>query len=351
MFSELFANLSVAAQRCSSNRGSVPFGQSSQQISGQIERLSSMFEPSLAGLLTQMATAEPPRQRDTIMQDTGQNVGTSGSILEPSFPSQRNGNGNVSSCWRSLGDVSPPAQSDAGLYASEVTRLSVCMHILHAWRHDASTQKLLTLVDQRSSSVFASCSASSLYGRGSDIVKAATGAAAVSQASGTISDLVTLARTRVNVLCTVFVHTCQELLAMQLVNRPRIGIDQNLGNAPHLEFEGTREHFRHVLFVVEVSLHLLQSHLSLLLLGGAGAAPAPGAPRLPLVMQYLKVLQQLTSAVGGKVALAERLSAGGTSASTSSTPGAFAAVRAVDLAYAARAAARVEQSLLELQRL
>jgi len=114
MFSELFANLSVAAQRCSSNRGSVTFGQSSQQICGQIERLSSMFEPSLASLLTQMATAEPPRQRDTIMQDTGQNVGTSGSILEPSFPSQRNGNGNVSSCWRSLGDVSPPAQSDAG---------------------------------------------------------------------------------------------------------------------------------------------------------------------------------------------------------------------------------------------
>merc|ERR1740117_1334873 len=107
-----------------------------------------------------------------------------------------------------------------------------------------------------------------------------SGAAAVSEASGVVSQLVLLARCRVNVLCTVFVHTCQELLAMQLVSRPRVGMDQNLGNAPHLEFEGSREHFRHVLFLVEVSLHLLQTHLSALILGGLGAAPTPGAPRL-----------------------------------------------------------------------
>jgi hypothetical protein len=152
-----------------------------------------------------------------------------------------------------------------------------------------------------------------------------------------------------NTLCTVFVHTCQELLAMHLVSRPRVGADQNLGDAPHLQFEGSREHFRHVLFIVEVSLHLLQTHLAVLILGGQGAAPAPGAPRLALVMQYLRVLQQFTSAVGGKVALAERLSPGG--GTTGATPGAFAAVRAVDLNYAARAARRVEQTLLELQSL
>merc|ERR1719502_369540 len=174
----------------------------------------------------------------------------------------------------------------------------------------------------------------------------------VSEAMGHgIGELVTLARSRVNALCTVFVHTCQELLAMHLVNRPRVGIDQSLGDAPHLQFEGSREQFRHVLFIVEVSLHLMQSHLSALLLGGLSAAPGPAAPRIPLVLQYLSVLQQFTAAVGGKVALAERLPAGGGSGGSSTTPGTFPAVRTIDLVYVARAARRVEQSLKELQSL
>lgn len=341
LFSELFAALCVAVQRCSATPGAAAPGQVPQPMLAQIARIVPMFEPTLGAVLSQMAAAEPPRFRDAVMQDAAQNDAPVGGILEPaaSRPAQAS--------------AVPQNQSDFGLYASESTRLAVCMHILHAWRHDPSTQKLLTLVQAGSCSLAAPQASVTGYGFGSyglglPPVGTMSGAAAVSEASGVVSELVTLARSRVNVLCTVFVHTCQELLAMHLVNRPRVGMDQNLGDAPHLQFEGSREHFRHVLFLVEVSLHLLQSHLSVLILGGIGAAAASGAPRLPLVLQYLRVLQQFTNAVGGKVALAERLPpAGGTAA----TPGAFAAVRAVELLYAARAAGRVEQSLMELQSL
>merc|ERR1712080_500308 len=123
-----------------------------------------------------MATAEPPRCRDAVMQDNDQNNATASSILEPALPRQNrtygyksamNVNygglsgiskdnlkyGHIGGGSNAVRSASPRGQSDFGLYASEGTRLAVCMHILHAWRHDASTMKLLTLVDQGSSSL------------------------------------------------------------------------------------------------------------------------------------------------------------------------------------------------------
>jgi len=351
LFSELFATMSVAVQRCSSAPRQTNVASAPQPMLSQFARLVPMFESALAALLVQMAAAEPPRFRDAVMQDSEQNDATLNGRLQLALPRESLSRVGVPPCGSGVGaSASSQKPNDTGLYASESARLAVCMHILHAWRHDASTQKLLTLVEQWGS-LGTSCAGGSTSsggrGRGWSTEGAVSGAAAVSDASSTVSQLVTLARSRVSILFTVFVHTCQELLAIHLVSRPQAGTAQ-LGEAPHLQFEGSREHFRHVLFIVEVSLRLLQSHLAALILGGVGVTPAPGTPRLPLVLQYLRVLQQFTSAVGGKVALAEPLAPAG---SAGATPGACAAVRAIDLSYTARAAGRVEQSLLDLQSL
>jgi hypothetical protein len=326
LFCELYASLSVAVQKCSGQYGTTAAGQRPQSLLAQIARLAPIFEPALALLLSQMAAAELPRSRDTAMQDAAIN----------DIPDQHSRNPSGQSSAPGVGSsANVLSTNDSGLYASEATRLSVCMHILHAWRHDASTTQILTLLEQcgstRSGLQFGS---SGSLGLAMNLVTPAMGAAAVAESANVVSQLITVARSRVNVLCIAFVHACHELLAVHPVSRPRPGIHQHVGDSPHLQFDGPQELFRHLLFIVEVSLHLLQTHVSALILGGLGAAPTPGAPRMPLVLQYLRVLQQFIATVGGKVVLAEQDK-----------------VRTVDLAYAARAAERVEQSFLQLQSL
>jgi len=137
-----------------------------------------------------------------------------------------------------------------------------------------------------------------------------------------------------------------------------------LRGSPHLCFKGSGEHLRLLLTVVEVALHLLSEHLralaTVVAVGGAAAAsasvatvtgapaaavPATAAPRLPLVVQYLRALRQFAGAAGGAVVPAQDPSgADGAEATGLPVP-----VKAVDLTFAACTAEQVEELLSELQ--
>eukprot|EP00438_Fugacium_kawagutii_P005381 Skav219588 [mRNA] locus=scaffold2589:60128:69957:- [translate_table: standard] len=86
------------------------------------------------------------------------------------------------------------------------------------------------------------------------------------------------------------------------------------GSHQCIHFVGAAMTFRHLLYIVETSLHLLCLHLTLLTaaadLEGSGTgrhAPSlsAGIPRLAVVGQYLRLLIEFAAASGGSVALAD----------------------------------------------
>lgn len=331
LFCNLYASVAIAVQKTGGSQNSVQ----QQQFSAQMSRLASVFEPTLSLLLSQVAATDLPRSRDTVMEEAP-------------------ATGTTELDSRDRPKPASSANPELGLYASEATRLAICIHLLHAWRHDESTTHIRTLVEQSSSSIAHAITPGSMGGAIFSQISS-SGALVTASDSSMVSQLITLARSRVNVLCTVFVHTCHELLSMHPANTKLTGqlAGSELGNfdqrSLHLHFDASRERFTRMLFVVEVSLHLLQTHLSALILGGQGAAPTPGAPRIPLVLQYLRALQQFMITVDYKLALAEQRVPG--REKIVATTGIDAVVRIVDLGFAVRAAGRVEQSLRELQSL
>jgi len=343
LFCNLYASVGVAVQKIRCPHSQVQ----QQQLSAQMARLASIFEPTLSLLLSQMAATDLPKSRDTIMKDAFE-----------SDKVEEIARWDKELFYRDQATRAPIAdqsgQNEAGLYASEATRLSICIHLLHAWRHDECTTHIRTLVEQSSSSIAHSISPGSMGGAMFSRISQ-SGALVTSSDYSMVSQLITLARSRVNVLCTVFVHTCHELLSMhpasnqlggRLAGVELASFDQR---SLHLHFDASRERFMRLLFVVEVSLHLLQTHLSALILGGQGAAPTPGAPRMPLVLQYLRALQHFMTTVDMKLALAEQSIPG--REKSVAAGGMDTVVRLVDLGFAVRAAGRVEQSLRELQSL
>merc|ERR1711920_413831 len=148
---------------------------------------------------------------------------------------------------------------------------------------------------------------------------------------------------------------------LRFVTPTSINGQGSLSGSPHLQFEGSRQHFELLILIVEVSLHLLRSHLVALTaavgIGGAAAAAvsapvsgAPSPPRLALIVQYFRALRQFAGASGGGVAPVEEpsLDMSGFSASSGPRP---APAKVLDLGFAACTAEQVEGLLLELQSL
>lgn len=315
-----------------------------------MSRLAPVFDPALSSLLALFSSLERPSFRDVAMQD--QMGGPNAAALwdRNRRAAAIDAHGQISRPALQAGNMPMDAKSslDQGLYPSEVVQVQVCMHILQAWRHDPTTQQLQVLTEQRSARPTQHHPQQVSAWPAAYLGATPLATAALGINPEIVSQLVTKARARSNLLCLMFVHACNDLLSLHLEKRQHVVAgERRSGDSPHLQFDGSREQFRHLLFIVEVTLHLLQSHLSALLLAGLNAAPAPGAPRLPLVLQHLRVLKQFAAAVGGTVALTARLPQSVARSSESALPPA----RLVDLTYAARSAQHVEQQLLELQNL
>merc|ERR1711937_537632 len=92
--------------------------------------------------------------RDAVMQDAPPNGAVEGSRIEL-FNRER---------ARQATNANLTNQSETGLYASEATRLAICIHLLHAWRHDESTTHIRTLVEQSSSSLAHAINPSAMRG-------------------------------------------------------------------------------------------------------------------------------------------------------------------------------------------
>lgn len=105
----------------------------------------------------------------------------------------------------------------------------------------------------------------------------------------------------------------------------------------HLVFGGSQADLRQLVLVVELSLHLLRLHLSALL-AAADATPGPmGGPRAHIVVPHLEALQRFSATAGGALAPIADLR----EASDDKAPA------AVDLTFASKMAAKVEQLLLD----
>jgi len=335
LFAELWASLCTAAHRCGTAPGAHLSG--AKHPEAMMARLTPVVDPALSALLALYSSLERPSFGDVEMQDYpgGQHHDVLWQQSRRIAAIDARGQAAARPGMQA-GSMAVDAKSvlEQGLYPSEAVKVQVCMHILEAWRYDPVTQQLQVLTDQRSmrSAQSPPPHLAQLFAVNPDM----------------ISQLLTRSRARSNLLCLMFVHACSDLLSLRLVKRQHVVAgERRSGDSPHLQFEGSREQFRHLLFIVEVTLHLLQSNLSALLLAGLNAAPAPGAPRLALVLQHLRVLKQFAAAVGGTVALAARLPQSVVHSSESLLPPA----RMVDLTYAARSAQHVEQQLLELQNL
>ncbi|CAJ1339516.1 unnamed protein product, partial [Effrenium voratum] len=119
--------------------------------------------------------------------------------------------------------------------------------------------------------------------------------------------IVSEARLRSGVLCAVFVHACAALLELRFGE-----LKATEAKGHELHFKSSGPTFRHLLLIVEVSLHLLCLHMTLLtaadLEGNQNPSnPVAGIPRLQVVSQYLRLLIDFASASGGSVALTSRI--------------------------------------------
>uniref|UniRef100_A0A7S2ANB8 Uncharacterized protein n=1 Tax=Alexandrium andersonii TaxID=327968 RepID=A0A7S2ANB8_9DINO len=347
LFSEVWASLWVGVLRCNAPLG---VGSRTEPLWCSLAQLQSPFEAVLLSLLSQMASMVEPPPGDAPMRDAA-GAGESpqaGSELASAPATEQDGQ----SLW-------------ARLSPSQVSRLTVCMQVMQAWRHDSLTQQLRGLCQRRGSPAAMTWLVAASGLTGDTWTAGATSSASPHPQADTVLQHVSQVRARAGVLCTVFVHACGKLLSLPFMSPASVQDQRVLHSRPHLRFEGSSAHFRLLLTVIEMALHLLSEHLTgltgIVALGGAAAAtvsgaavvagvsaalpPTAGAPRSALVVQYLRALRQFAAAAGGGVAPTED-SATCSDTSARRLPG---PVKAADLTFAACTAERVEELLVELQ--
>uniref|UniRef100_A0A7S1A7A4 Uncharacterized protein n=1 Tax=Noctiluca scintillans TaxID=2966 RepID=A0A7S1A7A4_NOCSC len=337
VFVELWSALCVAASR----RRDVPVGRSPTAGVTAMAQLEGGFQAMILELLTQASSALSTSSQDTIMQD----MGVKFDEVRSSTPPVNDG----STVIRGV-SVENPWQN------SQDTRLAIVAQILHAWRYDSVTLDLRRLVERERKGgpelaclrpEFDSRTPASPWPRDGAPRLAGDFTHSTTPVRST-PELLELARARIDALCTVFVHSCGELLALRLA-APKVSgsTERGLLDWPHLQFDGSRTQFKTLLLVVEVSLHLIQLHATALVLAAPSNSSAPSAqpPRLALVRQYLRMLQQFSTAVGGAVAV-------GLADAAVCGPGySTLPVKTLDLTFASGAATKADRLLAELQSL
>jgi len=353
LFVELWALVAPAMLTCGNDSASVLCGPSGA-LKENMERLASQFEPAMQMALTQMASlAPPPAQLDASTSGRkdagGASFGISGTASLAAHRASPYGMGGMAvnalpSTSSAPAVVAPEGLQLKGFYPSESVRLGICSRILQAWRHDPVAQQVQALSES-----FSGGQATMLHVAGTWTSAVAAAAATQLNQAG-LAQVLGHARARASALCTVFVHACEELLSLRFVGPSRIATATEPGDAPHLQFEGSRARFRQILVVIEMALHLLCVNVGALVQAAdmtgatttASPTPVAGAPRLALVVQYLRLLREFSDAVGGAVAPVGRQTA--TSLAGAVTP----ATNLVDLTFAVCLANRVEVFLVEL---
>lgn len=248
------------------------------------------------------------------------------------------------------------------VYPSETTRLATCLHVLQSWRYDSVS---LAIAGAAGGGPLSADGDSVMegYGRFSQERRAAAEFAAIAGPRYT-QELLVQIRSRASILCLVFVHCCSEVLNVRPVAAAAAGEGQ--GAKPPLAFAGSLLQYSMLLSIVEVSLQLLYTHLSVLKVaaeegtgmaawaagaavgtGSAGMPRASATPRLALVIQSLRLLRQLAASIGGSLVAVEAdwqqplpLQAAQTAA---------APTKDLDMTFAACLAERLEEMMLELQ--
>jgi len=300
---------------------------SSDPLQALLLRMEPPLQAALPALLAQMAAAAPPGRDDVLMPDavSGMAVSTVESALYPSGP----------------------------------TRFAICSRILSAWRRDAVTRQIQALGEERKfmqeESRLSSQAAPWSTWQAASSSSSFTGGATT---SGLTPELVAQVRVRSGVLCTVFVHACSSLLNLRLVDPSPSAAERRgdglSGGGQQLYFDGCVAEFRHLLLIVEVSLHLLCTHLAVLaaaadlqgsVVGSAGSGVTAGTPRPAVVAQYLRLLRDFGTSAGGSVALAEARAATMASGVSSTAP----SVAVANLAFVSGVAARAEELVSQLQ--
>ncbi|CAE7942091.1 CSTF1 [Symbiodinium sp. KB8] len=254
----------------------------------QLQKLEPMIHAALPGLLMQVASASAPDPDS--MSDADGSAGNT-MLLEALRP-------------------------------AEVTQHRIISNILQIWRYDSITQHIKMLASKNPQAQPSAQSAWSLWQQ----VQQTGPFQQVTQGSGMSQSILGEVKVRSGVLCAVFVHACCKLLSLRLSDplpvRSEGGtlasleatVDGQGGHGEQLHFDGAPATFTQLLYVVEMSLHLLCLHLMLLTtvadLDGAPTVsaqtpPTPG-PRLAIVGQYLRLLIEFATASGGSVALLAR---------------------------------------------
>ena len=255
----------------------------------QLQKLEPVIHAALPGLLTQAASASLP-DADSITD-----ASTNSALLEALRP-------------------------------SEQTRYRIISNILHVWRYDSITEHIKMLDTKNPQAPSSTQSAWSLWLQGSGTFQLPSVAESAQRSHSIIAQV----KGRSGVLCGVFVHACCHLMSLKLADalpirsemvetlEPSVTVDGG-GHGEQLQFDGMPSTFTQLLYIIEVSLHLLCLHLMLLttvadLDGAYGlqaspapvqTPPAPG-PRLAIVGQYLRLLIEFAAASGGSVALVAR---------------------------------------------
>ena len=295
LFIELWSLLTSAVGRVkgsAAGMASMASMASQDPYLSKLQQLEVMIRPALPGLTMQVVSACPADQND--MSDSGTPL-----LMESMLP-------------------------------SESTKLKICSNVLHVWRHDGITQhiKALAYKGPQPPGGFGGFggfqqSFQSLSGSGLSSASAAAQTFGPLRSGVLVSqDVVSEANLRAGVLCAIFVHATSSLLNLKLSDSAvpsKEGVnkvsDFRQGNSHQIHFDGAAMNFRHLLFIVETSLHLLCLHLTLLTTAadlegsnsGSTGRQAPslsaGIPRLAVVGQYLRLVIEFAAASGGSVAL------------------------------------------------
>ena len=214
----------------------------------QLQKLEPMIHAALPGLLMQVASASAPDPDS--MSDADGSAGNT-MLLEALRP-------------------------------AEVTQHRIISNILQIWRYDSITQHIKMLASKNPQAQPSAQSAWSLWQQ----VQQTGPFQQVTQGSGMSQSILGEVKVRSGVLCAVFVHACCKLLSLRLSDplpvRSEGGtlasleatVDGQGGHGEQLHFDGAPATFTQLLYVVEMSLHLLCLHLMLL----TTVADLDGAP-------------------------------------------------------------------------
>jgi len=403
LITELWGLLLLADNRCV---GDGPQAQKARSVPpwAFMDRLAPLFDGNLTRLLNQMSCVVPAVCRDAEMRSAG-NTALSDGALRVAALDQRGSAVDdatmgllVSSAQIESGlnharatRMGDPNKGSCALYPSEDARLALCVHVLHSMRYDLVARQIQWLIRQRRGTgqpkpmpgMEQNNAGGLIGGPGGMEASSRTLGGAPQDVLGTaaLTQLIIQARSRAHVLCNTFVHACSEFLSLRFVTpAAAAGVRTGLGGTPHLQFDGSCSQLRQLMLVVEMSLHLLHQNLSALVVAAAAGggtvmgpasatgvamlAPASGAPRLSLVVQYLRMFRQFSAGCGGAIAPVSPLAAyGGASSahtlcglsgaqtSTVATRASAPSVKAIDLGFATSATDCVERLLLDLQNL